>query len=347
MNNLIPLLQDHSFAPPSLPEKWSWTQSAMKTFRNCKRMFFWKYIMRLQPQTLSDNLVIGSAFHRAVGKWYTSKLPMSFLAEREVRRMMAEFHAAAEYFDEDDREDAEISTTTFIGMLMGYADVYASDKKEWKVLEAEHRFKIDMGEFFFEGMMDLVYKHRASGRIRLAEHKTAGNITPGYINRLALDTQSRSYMFAAHQLGFHPEVIEYDVTRKCKLRRKKTESHEEFNERIALDYKARVDFYFYREPLFYEPHDLHAFEFELHQVNREFQYLVKHEDPLNPRTWGIDDQECNHWGKACHFLPMCTRGLNASNQLKLKQTEVIHGELEERTAPSGLQTICVRTDPTY
>lgn len=327
------LLAKHPFDAIPFNAKAEWTQSAMKTFRNCKREFFWKYLMRLRHRRIEENLVVGSGFHNVVAEWYTSKFTMQSLADREAKRMRKQFVEGQEFLDQESYQDCLDATASFTGMMMGYAGNYKLDKKKWKVIFAEQQFSIPMTsirghKFLFRGMIDLLVEERETGRVILVEHKTASRITPGYVDRLPIDTQSRSYMYAARVLGYPVDHVIYNVVRKCQLRLKKDESPNMFHARIAQDYFDRPEFYFFRTELKYTEADLEAFEFEVGQVHDELMHVAEI-GPENPRSWGINDAHCNKWGRPCPYLDLCIHGLNHRTAMPLVQNEEAHLELAD------------------
>jgi hypothetical protein len=326
------LIREQPYEIPPPPERMVWTSSSIRLFRRCPRKWFWKYYMRLRPRVRATSLVIGGAFHEALAEWYASKKKMSSIARRHVTQVWDEAQRDRDLYDGDEFDKLSYSASTLTGMLEGYASTYAADRQRWPIEKdlIEVEFMIDLGEFDFAGKIDLVCrKTKRSNRYRVIEHKTASKITDSYIKRLPLDTQVRAYLFGAkYGLELDIEEVVYDVVRKCSLRKKANETPEEFNARITEDYEARPDFYFFREPLKFASADVDAFEFELEQTHAMYQHIINSGDPQDPRTWGIDDSECNAYFRMCPYHELCTTGLDHGTAIMYEQYEDMHEELE-------------------
>lgn len=52
--------------PSSIPEKNAITYSKYATMTRCWRMYYYRYVLYLEPTTPSSNVVLGKAFHRAL-----------------------------------------------------------------------------------------------------------------------------------------------------------------------------------------------------------------------------------------------------------------------------------------
>lgn len=297
----------------TMPERMRWSASSVKLWRRCKRKWFWRYGMRLRPRYREGALMIGDAFHTALAEWYRgARSSMPAICKRHVGAIADEAKVNAEFYDQDEFDKLSANLETLSGMLIGYADSYSEDRKMWTIKRdhIEIEWEVDMGDFDYIGKIDLLKKEK--GKWGLVEHKTASKIEQSYIDRLPLDTQCRSYIFGAIRgLDIKPQSILYDVVRKCKLRRKSNETADQFNDRIAEDYVARPDFYFFREDLRFSMSDIDALEYEIRQAHAELQFVIKtHDHPDNPRSWMPDDAECNAFFRLCPFHKLCTSGLD-------------------------------------
>lgn len=311
-------------------------------------------MLRLRTKYYDKNLMIGSAFHNALGEWYKGKrADMAQIVPRYTADLDNKAKEMSGYYDQEDFDKLQTAIETFAGMMMGYAEVYEEDRANWKIIRPsiEAKFSIDMGEFDYAGKIDLVTEEKKGDM--LVEHKTASSIGDSYIDRLPLDTQIRGYIFAArHPKGLNLPVskVLYDVIKKCKLRRKSSEDQDSFNRRIADDYMGRPDFYFYREPLLFNKQDLAAFEYEIRQTHEEYKDLIKRytinpeivfgsETPkqaedqwrayFDPRGWTPNDGCCNDYFRQCEYLRLCTTGLDKGTGSVYIQNEHMHEELAD------------------
>lgn len=329
------LIRENPFDTVIIPERMKWTSSALRQFRKCRRKFFWKYMMRVKPRIKAGSLIIGSAFHEALGEWYKGRgSVMEKIAARHAKAAEATAKVGADLYDSDEYDKLTTTIETLVGMLSGYAGIYADDRAGWE-LKREHvevEFVVDCGDFDFGGKIDVLTRKKGGKNWFVVEHKTASKIGGSYMERLPLDTQVRAYIFGADRgVGVKPTEVLYDVVRKCSLRRKSNEAHDDYNQRIALDYQARPDFYFYREPLKFAKDDIAAFEYELHQTHKEYQAIVRGDfgDPRDPRSWTPNDATCNEYFRTCEYFGLCTIGLDRGTAMGFEQDAAMHEELSE------------------
>ena len=59
-------------APPDLPPSTSASQ--LVSYTMCPRKFECQYVLGLEPEFRSTSLVLGSAFHSAIGWWHEERL---------------------------------------------------------------------------------------------------------------------------------------------------------------------------------------------------------------------------------------------------------------------------------
>lgn len=314
LNNLPELIIKNPFEDSIIRKKFSWSVSSLKLFRKCKRKFFWKTLLRLSPKAVATPLKISNTFHTGLAEWYKAKrASMKKIAARIAAEALKEVETYAEYYDQEDYDKVTSLLATLTGMLTGYAHIYKGDKEKWKFTkeDVECWFSVDMGSFIFKGKLDLL-PCSSAGKQLLVEHKAVKNIHESNIERLPLDTQMRGYIFGADAgLNRKPKQVIYDLVKKCSLRKKSNETIEEFNERIAEDYKERPDFYFRREKLRFSTQDINAFVNDLYRTHWEFTSLVNNlADPLDPRNWICSDHICDEFFRTCPYLPLCLQGLD-------------------------------------
>lgn len=318
------LLRDSPLEIPEIPGRWIWTSSSLKLFRLCKRKFFWKYIARISPAYRDVNLMVGSAFHEAMEHLYTSPkewssdIPVGIRDELEQERV-----ENADFYDADEFAKLETGMEAFVGMANGYADHYMDEALALEGHSVEQEFLLDMGDFDLSGSIDLLMDDG------IMEHKTVSKLSEPYIRRLPMDTQIRCYLYGAQNyFDVDARRVTYNVVRKAGLKQKRGENTRDFHLRIQDDYVARPEHYFHREVLLFNDGDLEAFEHETQQTHEEFCRLAyESDDPRDPRTWGISDQQCNAYFRMCEFFNCCTVGLDEATAVVFDQRDSVHQEL--------------------
>lgn len=328
------LIHDHPFGAPSIPDRMQWTASSLKLFRRCKRKFYWKHIFKLRPAQKDKNLAIGHAFHACLGNWYKNRRSSMSKLMKPYATALDEFAVtASEYYNEEDLGKTLALVEGFRGMMLAYAEVYHSDRTDWRIKDCEVQFKVDCGDFDFMGKIDLIATE--PGRYMLVEHKTASRVglNESYLGRLPLDTQVRGYLYGAiNGLKYPIKDVVYNVIKKSQLRRKANESVDEFTLRIRGDFMKRPEWYFLREPLRYNTGDLHTFELGMRQTHDEYLAIIKGDNPLSPHAWTPNDTECNAYFRLCEYHDLCIGGLETNNARFYQQGLGLHAELETEEA---------------
>lgn len=332
LTQLRPLIRNTSpFKVPDPPKRMTWTQSSLKQFKKCKRKWFWKYFMGMRTRRLAGALIVGSAFHNALGEWYRGKKSVmaKIAATHQTKAEDKLMNGEVDHFNQDDFDKSSYQISTLTGMLTGYSRIYQHERDQWKIHRKyiEHKFAHDMGSYDFLGMIDLYAEDRRGGFV--VEHKTASRIEDSYVQRLPMDTQVRSYIYSAKRLKLEPTEVIYDVVMKTKIRRKSNETADKFNSRIGLEYRSQPNKYFFRERLKFSPKDLDSFVYEMDTVHKEYSRLIDSPDFRNPYTWITNDAMCDEYFRICEYHELCLVGLDKGTALMYRQDENMHPELAE------------------
>ena len=137
------------------------------------------------------------------------------------------------------------------------------------------------------------------GETWLVEYKTASTITKQYVDRLCLDGQVTTYLYAMQKVLGRPIAgVIYRVIRKPSIRRGQKESAEQYCSRLEADYQERPEFYYYEQLLYRNPDDISAYEQELWDITQRI---------LLDRRHGIcphNTARCTDFG-SCEYMPIC------------------------------------------
>ena len=324
INSFKPLIGNHSFEKLELPSRMIWSNSSLKLFCKCKRKFFWKTIARLRPRKKATALFVGGYWHKILEEWYKSKRSMKSVTEKMNDEILKEVEQLCDFYDQEEYDKLTSVLDTLSGMGIGYAEIYKSNRKKWVIDKdmVEVKFAIDLGKFDFIGKIDLIAKIK--NKITVVEHKSISHLRDSYLDRLPLDSQVRAYIYGGMYgiEGKPPVQVLYDVTKKCKLRRKMSEDLSEFATRVADDYIGRPDFYFFQETLKFSKEDINAFEVWMFQLQRELEHLIEDaNNPLDPREWPINDSTCDEYFSTCPYLPLCISGLDKISSRLYEQND--------------------------
>ena len=140
------------------------------------------------------------------------------------------------------------------GMLQAYARKYTHFLKDVVHLKNEVKIKLELNNCTIVSSIDNLFK--IGSHIWLHELKTTKELTPQKVMRIKTDLQHALYYYAFHKMygkKYRIHKILYDIIRKPSIRLKKTESRQEYVERLASWYhgtEAQVeDKKFYAEPI--------------------------------------------------------------------------------------------------
>ncbi len=328
------------------------TYSALRAFRNCRRMYDLRYNRQLAPLEQDDSLALGSAFHNCLELWY--KRDPNALLER----------TAADILDFIDRSYPDRVTDDWQrknwhlirAMFLAYIERYPGENFSVVAVEREFRAPIVNPEtgcasrtFIMRGKVDALLEF--NGRYFIIEHKTASSIDGGYIERLPMDFQVMLYSdYLSQAMNIKIAGVLYNVVGKAQIKqgmgeteeqflerradliaksktgkstakRKVAEPDDEFQARLAAKYREKDMFhrdllYFYTDQF----KTLHAEVWELTQ-----QLLVAR----RTGRWYMNTDYCFHYNRSCAYFPICRSGENP-NVIENKYRRIeAHPELEE------------------
>ena len=220
-------------------------------------------------------------------------------------------------------EDLQTSLAFAEVILPVYFEYWKEDfkKKDWQKIEGKFKVPLvlpDGRETFMRGMMDGMYK---KGGMWLFETKFKSQINEGdIVDCLPFDIQVLLYIWALWKTyGKVPKGVLYNVVRRFGLKRKKTESLQQFANRCAEDLKARPEWYFYRFEVAITAEDMKEFEIELQGMIKEFM------DWFDGESWHYKNpHSCVGKYGRCWCLEACS----SKNFHLLNKRKTVFRELE-------------------
>lgn len=203
---------------------------------------------------VSFPLWFGTIVHRALEYHYDPTLQRSPLEvfQTEFHTSLQEFvREAPDYVDEYMQEFTE-HRDMGVSMMRFYSE-YATRHDDFDVVASEQSFEVKVGwrvddrfvplvgneipetvaqlevaawePVYYCGRMDAVVQDRATGRYGIIDHKTARDFGEGYFDKLDMDEQCTSYMWAAQEYAKANDLpykqidfVIYNVLRKCCIR---------------------------------------------------------------------------------------------------------------------------------
>jgi len=193
------------------------TYSAIRSFLNCKRKFYYQYIMRLRPKETPTYFTVGSAIHEALECWYRTR--QSEKAESKINEYFKSRvpEPEAENYEEkyeEFTENYEISRRIF----RRYIAHYVNEDQQIETIATEKEFIIDAKEIGINIDVKIMLKVDAiikKNSIQyLMEHKTAASIDQLYKKKLSVDLQSMFYIMCINAIRYNIQGVCYNVISK-------------------------------------------------------------------------------------------------------------------------------------
>jgi hypothetical protein len=319
------------------------TYSMWSLFRNCRKAAQWRYEMDLVPLETDRNLAFGALAHACLEIWYGTH---DLVATLDHIDRACPNRAQ----DEEQRRTWHLATA----MFRGYTARYPTEEFEVVALEKTFEGEI-LNPATGAASRSFVLKGRVDGIVRigsehyLLEHKTAGFVDAGYLERLWCDFQIHIYCYYLEQaLGIRIHGVLYNILVKARLqqslgeteaefearraeliaksqngkssaRRRMPESDEDFQARLAEKYADPG--MFHRERLYVSRDQFDTLRAELWELTQAY---------LDARRRGVfyqNTSHCFHYGRPCPYFPLCRSGGNPNLIENLYQRVAPHDEL--------------------
>lgn len=219
--------------------------SAINSFQTCHKMYEYEKKRHLKPIETSNSLNFGTVTHRGLESIFR------WIGLGETDKDKAKQRALEEIIDAAVACDLPGEDLSKIQALMDcYIDTYFDeDASLYDVVGVEVPFtcypenprtgRSDL-RFGTRGYIDAIVKNRITDEYWVIEHKTAGIVSDGYMQRVNIDWQSAIYIEAVRQKCGSCAGVIYDVLRKPKHEISKGETDEEFEARKAASKTGRV-----------------------------------------------------------------------------------------------------------
>ena len=172
------------------------SQSKIKTWRQCKRAYWFKYVENLRKKTKSRPLEFGTIVHEMLEAHANGDDPFEVLKSQAIMK--------AKMFEAEREMYGEIIDTIRI-IMTEYFEVYKKDTLRYVRTagrSGEHEFEIEVAPgIIMVGKIDGI---GCDKRLRwIVEHKTFGKRLPGDDDRWR-NLQSAVYIRAIDMLGWKP-----------------------------------------------------------------------------------------------------------------------------------------------
>jgi hypothetical protein len=297
------------------------THSQVKTFKQCRRRYFFEYVEELKPVATPAALHLGTLYHYGLELLLSGKKQLQEIEDELILMQQANCEAAGVDYD---------PVPPGIAFCMVEAFDREIDWRKWRITAVEKKFNVSSGYGKrivgkIDGLIDFVID---SNKMKfLLEHKTTstwGVDGSAYLRNLMWDEQSTTYIYAYNEMHRRGELsgelvagIFYNIVEKPTIRphlatpvekrvykrdgslyasqREYDETPEEYLARVKEWYlaKSRVHQHFvYRTPAQIAEH-VADFNMTLHDINAAER----------DNTWYRNPMACSIL--SCPYAPKC------------------------------------------
>ncbi len=273
------------------------TFSEISTLFRCPKSWEFRYDRGLRPRRKSTALGESGMAHESFELFYKGASP------EEALKLFDDV-------DSDKLNESSVEAQQRFLRMKALLSVYfntrgARDRQMYDFEHVEVEFSIpltlpgicDIPDVNFAGKIDGIWKDKKTGVLQVVEHKFLAQFSESR-NTLLMDLQVSLYAIAAREVfGVVVPLTLYNVCRKPMHRMKKTETSDEYYQRVLGEVSKDPEKYFVRIPVvrgskdFSEAFQLLKYAAEMLRKDKPFPYLY--------RNVGL------HCTMMCSYLDIC------------------------------------------
>lgn len=269
-------------------QKITLSSSSISTFQGCRKKYEYEYIRQIHPVDTPKALSYGKVVHAGLERLFRMIRVDSVLNLSPTEIEVESYKSTVNNYVTIAIKDCGLSIEDELkarATLNAYIDTYlVSDFNNLMIVDVEHEFKMPImhpktkrkcNSIQIKGFADCIVRNNSDGRLYILEHKTSGQVTKGYIDRICIDWQIAMY---AHFIGreFKEPVVGaiYDIIKKPAIRmgagnsKKPAESIEEFEQRLKEYMTSEM---FQREVIKFNDATMDVFLNDLWSISKEIQ----------------------------------------------------------------------------
>lgn len=195
------------------------SNSLLATVAQCSTRTVLRYVHRRQAEGESGPLLLGKAWHKAMEvRWSGGTIKAAMKAFRKGYKTWA-----LENIDPDDRFQARLSWENTRKIVRAYFERFPLSSYPFTVdpncLEVEFWMPLNKrGDIISRGIIDAgPVVHKQTGSLYNVDHKSSSGISPWWLAKFKMDSQSTNYTWATGELtpqpisGFYLNVLEFKL----------------------------------------------------------------------------------------------------------------------------------------
>lgn len=296
------------------------TYTSMDTFKTCRQKFKLRYLDNIVPKESTAALQFGTAMHDLLADIFNT---IQVAPNETKEELSSRITKMADLLELPDIDVAKLK-----GLIIGYINAwFDKDKETYEVIDVEKEFCVERPFWGCNliGKVDGILRRKSDGKIYILEHKTASIINDAFIEQKDIDAQTMFYAIAIQEVLQEPIAgAIHDILQKQQIRQKKSETNEEFCQRLIADV---TDDNFTRIEVEFNKCDLDAFEKQLYFATQD---MIECECN-NEKCYRCTGACLNKFG-ACEYLKLCRGKLDMDSALAegfMKRRS--HQEISEQT----------------
>lgn len=294
------------------------SHSGLDAYLTCPRLYYWRYIRKLERIQFNLPFLIGRVWHDALKRIYRKEQGILNSVKKvyeEERKAYTKMNLPV-----DDLQRLNEALYIVQGMTKAYFNKYQANLKNIRHLENEKPFEYRG----FEGavipmQMDNVLVERIGKEDQklLHEAKSTKGLTPDYIRSIKTKIQSPMYFYMFNEQCPEEKFdgIAYDVIQKPSIRQKKNENYREFLDRLVHWYDDQDS-----ESAFHYEKITNPFLQKENVMNTVRQVLINIRERTEMEHYEQNFNACLD-GYECEMFPLCHYGQGKEVMVQFKKRE--------------------------
>ena len=190
------------------------SNSEVGTWLSCRRKYYYRFDLLLEPKKLSHSLQRGILFHLAM-----ESFNIAYMEDRNKNFNDAAFKGASliqAQFLNYETYDSEIAVDC-LRIYNIYMQILEQRIDEWEILEAEQQHDLPINESYSMPIkLDLLVRERSTGEIALVDYKTCYDFWSD--DQIALSAQASKYIGALRNDGIRVDKLFLEQIRYRKIK---------------------------------------------------------------------------------------------------------------------------------
>lgn len=185
----------------------SYRNSEVNDFLRCRKKWDWRWNQGYTSKKQNNKLFFGNLFHKWAEVLYKTGDPG--VAQKAMEEL---FHET----DTSGMEQGEIDgiMAMIYAVTAYYLDKWWDNDAEWEIIATEFHFTVPLDEEIeYEGTIDLIFRHKKTGKVWFMDHKTTSSLDI-YENNSRMDRQISRYWWALKKLGYDVGGFIYNIVLK-------------------------------------------------------------------------------------------------------------------------------------